>query len=93
MEIQDQILDATDEQLRERLRRAGPTSPVWAGVVAELQWRAANRLADSVERLSESSRILERYTVKLIRLQWAVRWLTVAFLVFTVCTTIFHRCP
>jgi len=44
MALQEKIFDATDEQLRRRMRSVGTDSPAWTGIVAELQWRAADKM-------------------------------------------------
>jgi hypothetical protein len=88
--LQEQIMDAPEEKLREWMRTIGPASPKWSGIVAELQWRTANKLNAAVEGLAKSSAVLERYTVTLVRLQWAVIGLTVAILALTVCSIVFR---
>lgn len=84
--LTEQIMTATDEKLREWMRTVDPTSQKWSGIVAELQWRTANKLNTAVEALANSSAVLERYTVTLVRLQWAVILLTIAILILTVCS-------
>jgi hypothetical protein len=70
MELQEIIFDATDEQLRKRMREVGTTSPAWAGIVAELQYRAAEKM--------------DRQTRALVRLTWAIAFLTLVLLVYTI---------
>ena|ERR1039457_1259989 len=42
------------------------------------------------EHQIESARALEGHTRQLIRLQWALIWLTVGLLIFTICLAIRH---
>lgn len=65
-----QILDLSDKELRDRWREVDPTSQTWHGIVAELQYRAAEKM--------------ERHTVALVRLTWAITILTVALLGYTI---------
>jgi hypothetical protein len=87
----ERIRNSSDEELLAWLGRADPTSAAWSGITAELKYRAAQQLTAAVERLAKSSRQMESYTITLIRLQWATIGLTGAYLIFAICTVVFHR--
>jgi hypothetical protein len=44
------------------------------------------------EEQAKSAQTLERYTRSLVRLTWALVWLAVGLLVFTISTAIVHLC-
>ena len=64
---------------------------------ARIQQIHVERLSKQAEALNgvaeaqlKSSRALEHYSVRLIRLQWALIWVTVGLLLFTICLAIRH---
>jgi hypothetical protein len=70
MALQEEIFDATDEALRKRMRSVGTTSPAWAGIVAELQRRANDKM--------------HRQTKALVWLTWVIAFLTGVLLFYAV---------
>jgi hypothetical protein len=69
-DLAKQIQQPDDSRLRERLTEVDPMSPAWSGIIAELEYRASEKL--------------QRQTRTLIRLTWAIIALTFALLFYTV---------
>ena len=65
-----QLTSESDKQLRERMKEANPTSANWSGLVAELQWRAADKMI--------------RQTRAVIWLTWVLAILTAILLFYTI---------
>jgi hypothetical protein len=58
--------------------------------MAFLAFRTARLNVLLAEEQEKTAGILEHYTGQLVRLQWALIWLTVGLLVFTICLAIRH---
>jgi hypothetical protein len=68
-DLAKQIQESSDSRLREWLKEVDPTSPAWSGIIAELEWRASQKMY--------------RQTRALVWLTWAIAFLTFALLVYT----------
>jgi hypothetical protein len=69
-DLAKQIQESSDLRLRERLREVDPMGPAWSGIIAELEWRASQKMY--------------RQTRALVGLTWAITILTFALLLYTI---------
>jgi chromate transport protein ChrA len=69
-DLAKEIQKFSDSKLRERLREVEPMSPSWTGIIAELEWRASQKMY--------------RQTRALVWLTWVIAFLSFALLVYTV---------
>ena len=69
-DLAKEIQESSDARLRARLREVDPMGPAWSGIIAELEYRASNKL--------------QRQTRTLVGLTWAIVVLTLALLAYTI---------
>jgi hypothetical protein len=69
-DLAKQIQESSDLRLRERLREVDPMGPAWSGIIAELEWRASQKMY--------------RQTRALVGLTQATTILTFALLLYTI---------
>jgi hypothetical protein len=66
-DLAKQIQESSDSRLRERLREVDPMSPAWSGIIAELEYRASNKMRASrqhmwrdLQRVKSSNQAMQR---------------------------------
>jgi hypothetical protein len=77
MSLARELVEATDEQLREKLAGALPTSAMWFGVTAEIQRRQLITVHSVLERAEKQTGRLEQQVDKLLTIAEAQRLLAV----------------
>ena len=75
-DLAKQIQESSDSRLRERLREVDPMSPAWSGIIAELEWRASQKM--------------HRQTRALVWLTWTIAILTFVLLLYTIVVALIY---